>query len=483
MFLRQIFDSGLAQYSYLIGCQAFGEAIVIDPQRDVDRYHKIALENGLRITAAADTHIHADYLSGTRELGRDKSVTLYLSAEGGDEWQYRWAEDMPNVTLLHDKDTFRIGNIFLKAIHTPGHTPEHLAFAVTDGGAGADSPIGIATGDFVFVGDVGRPDLLESAAGQKGAMEPAARSLYQSLLAFQETGDEVQIWPAHGAGSACGKALGAVPVSTVGYENRYNKSWRQAIDSDEEGFVGFILSGQPEPPLYWARMKKWNRDGAPILQKLPQPQRMTGAEVAALRGRDDAPVLLDARRDRSAFIDEHIAGSLFAPAGEKFVTVAGSFVEPETALYLLMDHERDVDDLVRGLIRIGLDKVSGFAVADEVLESPELADQLTTLQGIELADILEEMKEDPDAVVLDVRTAAEFEKANVPGARHMPYTRLADRLHEIPSDRRVLVHCGSGLRASFVAALLEREGRDVIHVDGMFDEWLEARRKAEPAPA
>lgn len=182
MFFRMVYDDKLAEAAYVIGCQRTGEAIVIDPERDVDRYEKVAAEKGLRITAVAETHIHADILSGARELA-EKGARVYLSDEGDADWKYEWLDKRAaggsyDHRLLKDGDTFMVGKIELRAVHTPGHTPEHICFMVTDCGGGADKPIGVATGDFVFVGDVGRPDLLESAAGLAGKADSSARRLY-----------------------------------------------------------------------------------------------------------------------------------------------------------------------------------------------------------------------------------------------------------------------------------------------------------------
>jgi hydroxyacylglutathione hydrolase len=264
VFMRMIYDEKLAQAAYLIGCQRTGEAVVIDPERDVDRYIDLAKDNGLRIVATAETHIHADFVSGSRELAERVGAKVYVSDEGDADWKYEWLDKKVgggsyDHQLLKDGDSFKIGNIELKAIHTPGHTPEHIVFLVTDHGANATEPIGMATGDFVFVGDLGRPDLLETAAGHAGAMEPSARRLFSTVKKLGEIPDFVQIWPAHGAGSACGKALGAVPMSTVGYEKRFNPAIQAA--ATEQGFVDFILTGQPEPPMYFANMKRDNKVG------------------------------------------------------------------------------------------------------------------------------------------------------------------------------------------------------------------------------
>ncbi len=262
MLLRQITDSKLAQNAYLIGCQRTGEALVIDPERDVDRYVEAAAAEGLRLVAATETHIHADFLSGCRELAHRHGARLYLSDCGPAEWKYLWAQDGDKgIQLLRDGDAFSVGKIEIRALHTPGHTPEHLSFLVTDHGGGAEEPMGLMSGDFVFVGDVGRPDLLESAAGVAGAREPSARALHASLLRFLDLPDYLQIWPGHGAGSACGKALGAVPTSTVGYERRFSPALAD-VRRGEQVFVDAILEGQPEPPFYFARMKKENKEGA-----------------------------------------------------------------------------------------------------------------------------------------------------------------------------------------------------------------------------
>ncbi|MFM8639476.1 MAG: MBL fold metallo-hydrolase, partial [Planctomycetota bacterium] len=252
MLLRQIEDPKLAQYAYLIGCQRTGEAIVFDPERDVDRYVAIAAANGLRIVAVAETHIHADFLSGARELAERTGAHVYVSGQGGPEWQSRWVGPYKH-TLLADGTEFRVGNIGFRAVHTPGHTPEHMSFLVTDHGGGATGPIGMVTGDFVFVGDLGRPDLLESAAGVEGIAEPSARELWRSASRFVTLPAHLQVWPAHGAGSASGKALGAIPQSTVGSEVANSPALK--LVGDETAFVKDILSGQPEPPLYFARMK------------------------------------------------------------------------------------------------------------------------------------------------------------------------------------------------------------------------------------
>jgi len=465
MLFRQVFDDKLAQYAYLIGCQRTGEALLVDPERDVDRYLELAAREGVRITAVAETHIHADFLSGARELAtRDPRITLRLSAEGGDDWSSEWAKQGEfRVRFLHDRDTFRVGEIEVRVIHTPGHTPEHISFLVTDHGGGADEPIGMVSGDFVFVGDLGRPDLLESAAGVADAMRPSARRLYRSTRSLLELPDHLQIWPGHGAGSACGKALGAVPQSTVGYERRFNGSLRAAQGSEEE-FVERILAGQPEPPFYFARMKRLNREGVPLLGELPQPPELEARELAELSGRRDI-VVLDTRGDRRSYLEGHLQASIHAPLDRTFPTIAGSYAEPELPLYLIVERER-VEEAVRDLIRIGLDRITGFAP----LETLRSVSGLVSTPSIGF-DALERQRGETEVTVLDVRSASEFLSRHVPGALNVPHTRLLPRLAEVPRDTEILVHCESGARSAAAASLLEREGFRVVHVEGDFSEW------------
>lgn len=213
MLFRSFFDEQLAHMSYLVGCQRTGEAIVIDPGRNVDQYIDTAKKEGMRIVAAAETHIHADFVSGAKELAKRCGAKLYLSDEGDENWKYQYLDEV-HYELVREGSVFTVGNVEFKVLHTPGHTPEHVSFILTDRGGGATEPMGIFTGDFVFVGDVGRPDLLEKAAGMVGTTDIGARQMFQSLKKFKMLPDYLQVWPAHGAGSACGKALGAVPVST-----------------------------------------------------------------------------------------------------------------------------------------------------------------------------------------------------------------------------------------------------------------------------
>jgi len=463
MFFRQIFDPELAQYAYLIGCQRTGEAIVIDPERDIDRYLEIADEEGLRIVAATETHIHADFLSGVREFGEREGAKVYLSDEGDDVWRYHWADTSScDIQLLKNGDVFNVGNIRIETLHTPGHTPEHISFLVTDTGGGADEPIGLASGDFVFVGALGRPDLLETAAGVVGAREPAARALFSSTRRFLELEDHIQVWPGHGAGSACGKALGAVPQSTVGYERRFNVG---LSFGDEEGFVGSILEGQPEPPTYFARMKELNKNGVPILGTLPSPEALTPTQLID-RGQRPGAVIVDTRSDRPAFLAGHAEGALLAPLGIDFAMVVGSYVDPETDIYLVID-PHEVEEAVRTLVRIGYDRVAGFTPPDALAASGLATGSVPAIDFAELPTDIDPTR----YTILDVRGAAEFAGPHLPGAINIAHTRLASRLEEVPTDKPILTYCRSGNRAASAVSLLSRHGYDATLVDGLFSAW------------
>lgn len=475
MLLRQFFDPKLAQYAYLVGCQRTGEALVIDPERDIDRYVEVAEAEGLTITAVAETHIHADFLSGAREFAERFGTRVFLSGEGGEEWGSAWARgtnaagEPYDAHFLHHGDRFLIGGIELHAIHTPGHTPEHLSYAVVDRGGGASTPIGVATGDFVFVGDLGRPDLLEQAAGMHGVQEPSARQLFHSLPRFEELEDHVQVWPAHGAGSTCGKALGAVPQSTVGYEKRYNASL-SAAQEGEDAFVHAILAGQPEPQTYFARMKHQNNHGVPLLGSLPSPRRLGIAELGEAV-REGRQLVIDTRLDRAAFMGRHLPGSLYAPLNKAFNTAVGSLVEDATTPILLVVGEDELDEAVRDLVRIGYDRVEAFATPETLTRYFDRGGESAAIERISFARIPEFSGRD-DVTIVDVRFANEFETGHLPGAVNASYTRLPALADErIPEGRTLLVHCSAGGRSGPAASWLARRGHTVIYVDGAIAEY------------
>ena len=471
MFLRRFYDDGLAQASWMIGCQKTGDAIVIDSNRDIRQYLEAAAAEKLRITQVTETHIHADFVSGTRELARATGAALLLSAEGGPDWQYAFAAT-DGARLLRDGDVITVGNIRIAVLHTPGHTPEHLSFLVTDTAA-ASEPIGIVTGDFVFVGDVGRPDLLEKAAKVANTMEAGARQLFHSLERFRALPDFVQVWPGHGAGSACGKALGAIPTSTVGYEKRFN--WGVAT-TDEATFVRMVLEGQPEPPLYFAEMKRINRDGPAILGGFPSP---TAGDRDALERALAAEAVVIDTRPAAVFGAGHVPGTLNIPLNKSFSTWAGWLVSYDIDIQLIADDERAMASAVRELAMIGLDRVTGWypsAVVTAWRDAGRHLGMIATLEPATLAPMLA-----ADAVtLLDVRNRSEWEAGHLPHAHHIPLGHLAARLAEVPRDRPVVVQCQSGARSAIAASHLRRLGRsDVSDLLGGFQRWATEGRPVD----
>ncbi|MFL5386582.1 MAG: rhodanese-like domain-containing protein [Longimicrobiaceae bacterium] len=477
MLLKRFYDDKLAQASWLVGCSATGEALVVDPNRDVEQYVAAAQREGLRVTHVTETHIHADFVSGTRELARRTGAVPHLSAEGGDDWRYGWGDEEKAVPL-RDGDRFSVGNVRIDVMHTPGHTPEHLCFVVTDTAA-ADRPMGVFSGDFVFVGDVGRPDLLERAANQAGTMEGGARTLFRSLRRFAGAlPDWVQLWPAHGAGSACGKALGAVPQTTLGYEKLFN--WGLA-ETDEEAFVRAVLAGQPDPPMYFAEMKRINRDGPAVLGGFRAPRRLPDEMLGELAS---TGTVVDTRRG-DAWAARHVPGTLSVPLGKSFTTWAGSVV-PFGRTFSLIVEEECAAEAIRDLAMIGLDQCEGVF-------SPEAVDAWVRARGpagraADLSpDELESRRPTGTIEVVDVRNGSEFDAGHLPGAVNLPLGRLAERLGELPRDRVLAVHCQSGARAGVAISLLRARGfDDVVHVSGDFAGWRAAGRpieKGAPVPA
>src|SRR5215469_7015599 len=467
MFFRQIFEEGLAQGSYIVGDSEAGVALVVDPQRDVDVYLRVAEDNDLKIIAVTETHIHADYLSGSHELAKATGATLCLSGCGEGEWAYK-APSSGAFRFLRDGDVIDVGQVSVLVRHTPGHTPEHLTFIVTDGAVSKDPMIAL-TGDFVFVGDVGRPDLMEQAVGVAGSADAGARAMFASLRdVFSSVPDFVQLWPGHGAGSACGKALGAVPASTAGYE-RLTAWWAPHVRSGaEDAFVRELLDGQPDAPTYFARMKRMNRDGPSILGRLPAAPQLGAAGLrAAVAG---GATVVDTR-DKKLFKAGHPSGALAIADESSFSARAAWFVDPERPIVLIASPDR-VDRLVRALVRVGLDKVAGFVDASDSATLSALG--TAPLESVDTSTARRRW-EAGDALLLDVRNGNEYRDGHIPGSMHIPASRLTKKLGDVPRDRPVLVYCAGGNRSVAASSELLSAGfTDVADIAGGFDAWDEA---------
>ncbi|GGG52115.1 Zn-dependent hydrolase [Kocuria dechangensis] len=468
MLIERIYDEDLAQASYFIGCQRKGEAVVVDPRRDIDVYRTMAAANGMEIVAVTETHIHADYLSGTRELAAATGATIYVSAEGGPDWQYEFAGER-----LHDGDAITIGNITVQAVHTPGHTPEHLSFLVTDG-AFSDQPGYMLTGDFVFSGDLGRPDLLDEAAGGVDTRFVGAKQMFASLRdKFLTLPDYIQVHPGHGAGSACGKALGAIPSTTVGYERLYAWWGPYLAANDEEGFVNELLDGQPDAPMYFGRMKRQNRQGPAIM-----------GERAPLEELDVQAVAADLAADAVTFVDTRpaaqvhegtVAGALNIPAGRSTATYAAWAVDPgrdSRPLVLLADGQEQAQEMWDHLVRVGIDAVRGFVTGIEGL--PQATPKLVQPEGVEAFD---------KALLLDVRAKSEHAAGHVPGSTQLHGGRILWNLDMLPAEGTIVTYCQSGLRSSVAASALRHAGYDVVELDGSYAAWAAHQENLAATPA
>jgi len=463
MFFRSFFDENLAHMSYLVGCQRTGEAIVIDPARNIEPYLKTAEKEGLKITAATETHIHADFVSGAKELAKHCDATLYLSDEGDENWKYQYLDEVNHV-LVKEGSVFTIGNIELKVIHTPGHTPESISFILTDKGGGSTEPMGIFTGDFVFVGDIGRPDLLEKAAGVVGTADIGARQMYQSLKKFKELPDYLQVWPAHGAGSACGKALGAVPVSTVGYEKLNN--WALKIE-DEEEFVKALLAGQPEPPKYFAMMKKVNKIGPEYVKGETIPVLSSAQELEKFGGKT---VMVDVRPSNS-FAEAHYQGSINIPFNKSFTNWAGWIINYDQDIVLIAE-ESQVSEIRKVLASIGLDRVVASIDPSTVLKDEE---KLESYEEIDVQQLQEHLNDD-NYVLIDVRNQSEWDAGRIESAKHIMLGTLLDQLHELSKDKKYIVQCRSGARSAIGVSLLQANGfKNVVNLKGGYLAWAKEK--------
>ena len=463
MLLERLYNDLLAQGSYLLGSQSAKLAIIIDPNRDVDRYIEAAAREKLQIAYVTETHIHADFVSGARELAAKTGAQLLLSGEGGRDWQYAFASSA-GARLLHDGDTIEVGPVRLDVRHTPGHTPEHLCFVVTDREA-SERPVGMFTGDFIFVGDVGRPDLLERAAKVTGTMKASARDLFRSLRATSDLPDYLQLWPGHGAGSACGKALGALPSTTLGYERLAGWAFNVA---DEAEFVRQVLADQPEPPRYFAVMKTVNRDGPAPVPPQHALRDLTLVELErALAG--DA-IVVDVRATAD-FALGHVPGAINLPLGSSFATWAGSLLAYDRDIVLLADEPRRVDRARHGLLLIGLDRVvaTGGRALREAWRAKHGPLQTVRQLGVN------QLSETSDRRVLDVRRATEWREGHMRNAEHFYLGDLVALSRDLHRDTPIAVHCQGGTRSAIAASLLQAEGfTNVANVAGGIQAWTEA---------
>lgn len=454
LILEQINVEGLAHLSYIVGDDKAGVAAVIDPRRDVDIYLQKAREYGVRIDSIIETHIHADFVSGSQELKARTGATIY----GGKTHDYQF-----ELQQLNEGEDLKLGSVTLQALHTPGHTPEHISLLIFDSKQGKE-PFGVFTGDTLFNLDVGRPDLLGN-----GTERQLAQQLYQSLFEkLLPLGDRIEVYPCHGAGSACGKSIGDRRQSTIGNERIFNPALQERSQNE---FVEWILSEMPEPPRHYARLKKVNAKGAPILGCPPILQPLSPEEFQQ-KMQDGNTVIIDAR-SILAFGGGHIPGAINIALSPEFPNWVGWMIDPEQSLLLVVESERDVKLATEQLFRIGYDNLVGY-----------LHNGMTSWQnaGLSLQQVgewtvqeLNQHKDDPKITVLDVRSDTEYQHGYVPGAEHIFVAHLDEHLDQLDQNQTIATYCGSGYRASIAASLLQKHGfEQVINIPGSWMAWKAA---------
>ena len=439
MILKHFFEDSLAQSAYLVGCGATKEAIVIDPNIDIQTYIDAASAEGLTITKVTETHIHADFVSGSRALAQATGATLYVSGEGGPDWQYAFSHES-GVQVLRDGDVIELGRLRFDVVHTPGHTPEHLTFVITDTPASGE-PLGAFTGDFLFVGDVGRPDLLETAAGHTGTMEASAKRLFASLQGLAKYSNHLMVWPGHGSGSACGKSMSGVPMSSLGYERISN--WALRAKTEQE-FVSSVLADQPDPPMYFGEMKRVNKSGTPawLATTLSEATANMLADLVAAR-----QLAVDIRPDASRGT---LPGAITVPMGRSFSSWAGSVVASGEPFFVIAPNRSQAEATARALALIGRPDAQGWIPPAALTAYREAGGVLERTESV---------TEVPEGqAIVDVRTSAEWRGGHIDGATHVPLARLPEKLGGLDPSKPVLVYCQAGVRSLVAASALRRKG-------------------------
>ena len=471
MLFETIKSSGLAHLSYVIGDG--GVCAVIDPRRDVEAYLVLAREHGVRITHIVETHVHADFVSGSRELQARTGATVY----GGRMRNETPSNETPSnenqggygfdIVTLDEGDMLEVGSVRLRALHTPGHSSEHLCFVVTGGGVGAEDEWAVFSGDTLVVGDVGRPDL-EPGADHRELARRLFSSLHDKLMALD---DGVQVYPCHGSGSPCGSSIGVRDTTTIGYERRHNPR----LQTDDEAQFVDSLMGELEDvpaPAYYQRLKRINREGPMVLGALETLEAMDVDTLEALAG-DENVVVLDTR-EIEAFAGAHIAGSLNIALRASFPIWAGRVLEPERDIVLIADHSAAVETARTHLLRIGLD-VRGY-LAGGFKSWFNAAKPFETMDMMSVHELHRRIEAGDDELqILDVRTPEEWKSGHVENARHVFVPDVPSALDKFDRERPVLTYCGSGFRSSIAASMLEANGFSQVHnLAGSISAWKAA---------
>lgn len=455
MYLQQFFIEGLGCASYLVGCEAEGVAAVIDPDRDVRRYLEAAAARDLRITHIIETHLHADHVSGNTDLADRTGATIYLHEAAQAAFPHR---------PLKSGDVIRLGNVRLEVRHTPGHTPESISLLISDL-TRSDEPWLVLTGDTLFVGDVGRPDLVGADAARE-----LAGSLYHSLFdELLKLDDSVLVYPGHGAGSLCGRTIGSVRSTTLGFERRSNPALSMQA---KDAFVEFMTSNLPEQPGNHQRIKALNRQGPrPLGDIVPRALSISQAISYFQQG----AVLLDART-KAAFVESHIPGSAHLPADDQLSNRAGFVLPADAPIVLLVEDEASYEKVMLSLARVGHERVVGYLAEGiegwQAAGLPVTSGDIEDITPDELGTILTNGN---GLVVVDVREPWEYRQGHVPNARLIPLGQLSRRVTELDPAQPVAVICATGNRSLAAAALLSQRGfSKVYNVLGGTTGWQKA---------
>jgi len=450
MIFQQLLNEEAGCLSYLIGCGQAGEALVVDPGRDrVDEYIRLARKRGLRISHILETHIHADHISGNRDLAAVTGAPILL---------HHSAKAVFDHLAIQDGDEIRIGSVHLKVLHTPGHTPDSVCLLVTDRSRGND-PWFVLTGDTLFIGDVGRPDL-----GGDRAAEALYESLSRVLLPLD---DSVEVYPAHGAGSVCGRAMSAKSGSTLGFERRFNPALQLRSKAE---FVQFVMAGLPPKPPSFETIVGKNRGLVPLQAAKPRPYTAREAREAIARGACVVDV-----RDPATYGEGHVPGTLNVwIESPQFADRVSWFVPSGAPVLLMAQGPSDLDRAVQALARVGIDEVVGF-LQWGMIEWRSEGLPVETVPQITVYDLASWLEERPELVVIDVREPFEWREGHIEGVLHLPMREAVGRRREVPPDRPKAVLCAGGLRSSTVISALERQGiQGWYNVSGGMTAWLKA---------
>jgi hydroxyacylglutathione hydrolase len=462
LVFKTIQTEGIAELSYLIGDDDEGVAAVFDPRPDCDVYVDMAREAGLAITHIFETHIHADLVSGSRELcARVESARIFASDEGGAEYGFEREK-------VNDGDRFTFGELLVIARHTPGHTPEHMSYLLADANH-PDDPWGILTGDSLFVSSAGRPDLL----GEKHTKQLAEQQFRTLRDFYLKMPDHVMIYPNHGAGSPCGADIGDRLSSTIGYERRFNKF----LQFDEvQKFTEYALATAPPVPKYYPVMKKVNAQGPQVLGNLPcVPGLPPKAFKEAIEKKNG--VLVDVRT-MLAFGGGHIPGALNIGGSPILSIWAGWMLDPDEPILLVLESKNDLEEIVRLFIRTGYTKFSGYLVGG--MKAWDAAGfPLTEVGQMSVHELSRRAR---DLQIVDVRSPREWKNGHVPGARHIFLPELRKRVDELDRSNPTAVYCGSGYRASIAISILKPAGFEKLwNVPGSWEAWKKAKLPVEGA--